>query len=142
MGLFKKSHPMDGLSAHPLRQGWGERSGLALIDVDPAFIEYARTKPQIPKRGHVVHIALILSGNDVLAFYDNQHVGRLDPDKAKEYIPEFRTLAARKKFGLTFAGIRPAGAKSSHYVDLYYPKGVNIRDEPNGISRGILFINP
>ena len=128
---------MDGLSAHRLRQTLG---GPSLIDVDPAFIEYARTEPLIPKRGHVVPIALILSGNDILAFsYDDQpHVGRLDPDKAKEYIPEFRTLAARKKFGLTFAGIRPAGAKSSHYVDLYYPKGVNIRDEPNGISRGIL----
>lgn len=122
MGLFgtKMKHPLAGLTARDLRQG----TQIALVDVEPDFVEFVRsTKPRQPRLGHEAPIALVLQGSDVVAYYDDQRIGRMNPDFVPYYAEEFATLARRKQFGRTSVFIKWDGSKSPHTVGLNWGLG-------------------
>jgi len=122
MGLFnrKPAHPLAGLQARDLRQG----TTIALVDVDQGFVDYAReNRPKVPRLGHEAPIALVLQGSDVIAYYDDLKVGRMDPSMVDLYRAEFAQLARARMFGRTVAYIKPAGAKSPHAVALNWGQG-------------------
>jgi hypothetical protein len=122
MGIFgrKQRHPLAGLDAYDLKQG----TTIALVDVEPAFIDYARAnRPKKPRLGHESPIALVLSGDDVVAYYDDLRVGRMDPSMVGLYRSEFDQLARAKRFGRTVIYVKPEGAKSPHAVALNWGVG-------------------
>lgn len=122
MGLFGKKvkHPLDGLQARDLKQG----TTVALVDVDPTFIDYAReNRPKVPRLGHEAPIALVLQGADVVAYYDDLKVGRMDPRMVDLYRAEFTQLTRARMYGRTMIYIKPASAKSPHAVALNWGVG-------------------
>lgn len=122
MGLFKAKtrHPLAGLTARTLKQG----TQIPLIEVEPDFIDFVRqTKPRQPKLGHEAPIALVAQGSDVIAYYDDHRIGRMDPRAASYYADEFATLTRRKQFGATTVFIKPEGAKSPHAISLNWGRG-------------------
>lgn len=122
MGLFGKKtrHPLEGLQAYDVRRG----TGIPLVDVEPGFVEFVRsTTERKPKVGHEAPIALVLRGNDVVAYWDDQAVARMDPEMVGHYRDEFVTLEKRKKFARTVVLIRAEGMKSPHAVSLNWGLG-------------------
>lgn len=122
MGLFKSKarHPLEGLEAYDLREG----TQVPLANVEPGFVEFIRsTRERQPRIGHEAPIALVLRGADVVAYWDDQVVGRMDPAMVGNYRDEFATLEKRKKFGRTVVFIKPEGAKSPHSVSLNWGLG-------------------
>lgn len=121
MGWFTRTRsPLAGLRPYELRRG----TLIALVNVEPDFVEHIReTKPKQPRVGHEAPIALVKSGARILAYYDDQLVGEMDPEFVKFYAEEFDTLARRRHYGLTSIYIKPAKAKSPHAVGLNWGVG-------------------
>lgn len=122
MGIFSKrpQHPLAGLTARDLRRG----TTIGLVNVEPDFVTYARENgTRVPRMGHEAPIALVLEGNRVLAYYDADLVGEINPDYVPWYVDEFRTLQSRKQFGRTVIYVKPEGAKSPHSVALNWGTG-------------------
>lgn len=122
MGLFGKKtrHPLEGLQAYDVRRG----TGIPLVDVEPGFVEFVRsTTERKPKVGHEAPIALVLRGNDVVAYWDDQAVARMDPEMVGYYRDEFVQLAKHKRYARTDVIIRAESMKSPHAVSLNWGLG-------------------
>lgn len=117
MGLFKTKvrHPLAGLEARELRRG----TQIPMVDVEPDFVAFAReTKPRVPRLGHESPIALVMVGGEVVAYYDDQRIGRMDPRFVDYYADEFATLQRRKQYGQTVVYIKPEGSNAPHAIGL------------------------
>ena len=117
MGLFKTKtrHPLDGLAPRALRRG----TQIPHTEVNHDIIDYARDRrPRKPRLGHEAPIALVLQGDDVVAYYDDLRVGRMKPEMVGHYRADFERLRASKQFGRTVIYIKPEGAKMPHCVAL------------------------
>lgn len=103
------------LEPYPLRTG----TEVAMVDIDPAFIERGRTGPRVSRRGHKYAVALFAVASDVLVLDDGEQVARLDPQYAQYYLAELTRLQHQGRIGTTVAYIRPAEWKSQdHSVSL------------------------
>lgn len=117
MGLFhqKPKHPLAGLEPYDVRRG----TQVALVNVEPSFVEHVRENGvKKPRIGMEAPIAIIASGDRILAYSDDQLIGEMDPDMASLYIDEMRALSQRGMFGRTVVYIKPEGFKSAHALAL------------------------
>lgn len=122
MGLFrtKTKHPLAGLEPYDVRQG----TQIPLVNVEPGFVQFIReTKVPTPRLGLESPIAIIASGDRILAYYDDQLIGEMDPSMVPLYIDDMNTLARRKKFGRTVVYIKPEGFKTPHSLGLNWGSG-------------------
>lgn len=122
MGWFrtKTTHPLAGLEPYDVRQG----TQIPLVNVEPGFVQFIReTKVPTPRLGLESPIAIIASGDRILAYYDDQLIGEMDPSMVPLYIDDMNTLARRKKFGRTVVYIKPEGFKTPHSLGLNWGSG-------------------
>ena len=122
MGWFgtKTRHPLAGLEPYDVRRG----TQIPMVNVEPGFVQFIReTKEPKPRTGLESPIALIASGGRILAYYDDQLIGEMDPAMVPLYIDDMNTLARRKKFGRTVAYIKPEGFKTPHSLALNWGSG-------------------
>ena len=118
MGLFSgKANPMKARS-YPLKQG----TQIPMVDVSDEWVAWARAeKPRQPKIGHVVGVALWVSGQDILVLAGaGGTAGRMDPRMTDLYIPELLRIQTRGWIGTTDAFVKWEGSKSPHAISLNY----------------------
>jgi len=118
VGLFSsKPDPMRARS-YPLKQG----TQIPMVDVSDEWVAWARAeKPRQPKIGHVVGVALWVSGQDILVLAGTGGTaGRMTPRLADLYIPELLRLQKRGCIGTTDAFVKWEGSKSPHAISLNY----------------------
>lgn len=120
MGLFNRE-PKLPTKMRELRQG----TEIPLVDVDPGFVDWARSnKPREPRIGHVVKVRVDLVNQEIqVRAGDGSVVGRMDPKFVPLYIEEFNTLRSRGQYGVTDAHVKWDGSKSAHSLALNWGVG-------------------
>ena len=105
MGLFSKAKTAS--TARILKTG----SAVNVVDVDPGFIEWVRSRPAVGK-SHTATVRLDLEGSDILVRAgDGTVVGRMTPDRVKHYFGEFEQLRKRGEYGVAEIEVSRADLK-------------------------------
>jgi len=105
MGVFGRSKTAS--TARILKTG----SAVNVVDVDPGFLEWVRTRPAKGK-SHTATVRLDLEGGDILVRAgDGSVVGRMTPDRVKHYLGEFEQLRKRGEYGVAEIEVSRADLK-------------------------------
>jgi len=91
---------------------------MVIDNVDPAFVETARTCERIPRLGHKILVSLHASDGAINVIHDDQIVAQLPPEIVRYYYDDLISIQRTGHIGTCYAYVAAVGNKAAPSIGI------------------------